>query len=272
MLLGVGIAMTMSPMSTAAMNAVAGREGRDRLRRPLDVPDGRRQPRRRGHRRGLPEPRPRIRLGTLLAGSGIPAGRAERDRREPRQRRRRRRRSPAFRPAQARQAGAAAQDAFVYALSHAMGICAAVTLLGAVVGVAVIRSRQAPVAEEARGRRSPRPAPRSGRRRGAQRLSRLRHRAGSSGGQPPGRSRSIARARRTSDPAQPAIVSRFERSIASGPRRPRGEHDAADLEPDRPRRLHRQQGVVDRAEARARGDHQRQLRARGRSRAPGSRG
>ena len=56
MLLGIGIAMTMSPMTSAAMNAVAGREGRDRLRRALDVPHGRRQPRRRRHRRDLPGP------------------------------------------------------------------------------------------------------------------------------------------------------------------------------------------------------------------------
>ena len=53
-LLGIGIALTMSPMSSAAMNAVRGPEGRRRLRRPLDVPHGRRQPRRRRHRRDLP--------------------------------------------------------------------------------------------------------------------------------------------------------------------------------------------------------------------------
>ena len=54
MLLGIGIAMTMSPMTSAAMNAVPVREGGDRLRRALDVPHGRRQPRRRRHRRDLP--------------------------------------------------------------------------------------------------------------------------------------------------------------------------------------------------------------------------
>ncbi len=54
MLLGIGIALTMSPMTSAAMNAVAGREGGHRLRRALDVPHGRRQPRRRRHRRDLP--------------------------------------------------------------------------------------------------------------------------------------------------------------------------------------------------------------------------
>ena len=54
MLLGIGIALTMSPMTSAAMNAVAVRESRHRLRRALDVPHGRRQPRRRRHRRDLP--------------------------------------------------------------------------------------------------------------------------------------------------------------------------------------------------------------------------
>ena len=54
MLLGIGIALTMSPMTSAAMNAVAVRESRHRLRRPLDVPHGRRQPRHRRHRGDLP--------------------------------------------------------------------------------------------------------------------------------------------------------------------------------------------------------------------------
>ena len=59
------------------------------------------------------------------------------------------RRSPGLPPEQAKQAGAAAQDAFVYALSHAMGICAVVTLLGAVVGVAAIRARRGSATLEA---------------------------------------------------------------------------------------------------------------------------
>ena len=53
-LLGIGIALTMSPMTSAAMNAVPVAEGGDRLGRALDVPHDRRQPRRRGHRRDLP--------------------------------------------------------------------------------------------------------------------------------------------------------------------------------------------------------------------------
>ena len=54
MLLGIGIALTMSPMTSAAMNAVAVEKAGHRLRRALDVPHGRRQPRRRRHRRDLP--------------------------------------------------------------------------------------------------------------------------------------------------------------------------------------------------------------------------
>ena len=52
--MGIGIALVMSPMSTAAMNAVSGAEGRGRLRRPVDDPHGRRHLRRRRDRRDLP--------------------------------------------------------------------------------------------------------------------------------------------------------------------------------------------------------------------------
>ena len=147
MLLGVGIAMTMSPMTSAAMNAVpvekAGiASGVLSMFRMV------------GGSLGVAvtgaifQSLSSERLGTLLAGSGIPAGR---------------RGAIAeslgsggagkalagLPPEQAQPAGAAAQDAFVYALSHAMGICAAVTLLGAVVGVAAIRSRRRPATLEA---------------------------------------------------------------------------------------------------------------------------
>ena len=69
MLLGIGIAMTMSPMTSAAMNAVPVQKAGHRLRRALDVPHGRRQPRRRRHRGDLPGPG-RLQLDSLLTGSG----------------------------------------------------------------------------------------------------------------------------------------------------------------------------------------------------------
>ena len=93
MLLGVGIAMTMSPMTSAAMNAVpvekAGiASGVLSMFRMV------------GGSLGVAvtgaifQSLSSDRLGTLLAGSGIPAEPAGRDRREPRQRRLRARRSP----------------------------------------------------------------------------------------------------------------------------------------------------------------------------------
>ena len=53
-LMGVGMALVMSPMSTAAMNAVATAKAGRRLRHPVDEPDGRRLAGRRRHRRRLP--------------------------------------------------------------------------------------------------------------------------------------------------------------------------------------------------------------------------
>jgi EmrB/QacA subfamily drug resistance transporter len=147
MLLGVGIAMTMSPMTSAAMNAVpvdkAGiASGVLSMFRMI------------GGSLGVAvtgaifQSLSSDRLDTLLSGSGISAGR----------------RSAiaeslgsgasgqalsGLPSAEAKQAGAAAQEAFVYALSHAMGICAIVTLLGAVIGVSAIRSKRSSIGLEA---------------------------------------------------------------------------------------------------------------------------
>ena len=41
-LMGFGMGLVMSPMSTAAMNSVEQTQGRRRLRDPVDEPDGRR--------------------------------------------------------------------------------------------------------------------------------------------------------------------------------------------------------------------------------------
>ena len=57
-LMGIGMALVMSPMSTAAMNAVPPAEGGRGLRDPLDEPHGRRHVRRGGARRAVPAPRP----------------------------------------------------------------------------------------------------------------------------------------------------------------------------------------------------------------------
>ena len=69
-LMGVGIALTMSPMSTAAMNAVADDEGRARLGPALDVADGRRHLRGRRARRDLPGPAAAPTSTTALAPIG----------------------------------------------------------------------------------------------------------------------------------------------------------------------------------------------------------
>ena len=53
-LMGAGVALVMSPMSTAAMNAVAVTKSGSRLGDPLDVEDGRRHLRHRDPRRDLP--------------------------------------------------------------------------------------------------------------------------------------------------------------------------------------------------------------------------
>ena len=55
-LMGLGIGLTMSPMSTAAMNAVDETKAGARLRDPLDEPHGRRHVRRRRGRRAVPAP------------------------------------------------------------------------------------------------------------------------------------------------------------------------------------------------------------------------
>ena len=62
-IMGIGMALVMSPMSTAAMNAVPAQKAGRRLRDPLDEPHGRRHVRRRGARRALPAHRPRRHRG-----------------------------------------------------------------------------------------------------------------------------------------------------------------------------------------------------------------
>jgi hypothetical protein len=87
-------------------------------------------------------------LGTLLAGSGISAA----DRSEISQQLGSASVSGALRglePAQAKAAATAGAESFVYALGHAMSISALVALVGALIGVTAIRAKRKPVTVEA---------------------------------------------------------------------------------------------------------------------------
>ncbi len=145
MLLGIGVAMTMSPMTSAAMNAVPVQKagiasGVLSMFRMV------------GGSLGIAvtgaifQGLVSSRLGDLLAGSGVSAaqqsrisdslgsGSAESA-------------LSGLDPAQVKQVQAAGSEAFVYALGHAMTVSAFVALLGAVIGATAIRAkrREAPV-------------------------------------------------------------------------------------------------------------------------------
>ena len=249
MLLGIGIAMTMSPMTSAAMNAVpvekAGiASGVLSMFRMV------------GGSLGVAvtgaifQGLVSSHLGTLLAGSGISAA----DRSEISQQLGSGSVSGALKglePAQAKAAATAGAESFVYALGHAMSISAVVALVGAVIGVTAIRAKRKPVTSRLGGRRQP------GRFRWRRR-SRLAV----------GREADRCEARRRRDergtsPSRAAIVSRLDSSIAARSRGPRGEDDGCDLEAGGAGGLDRQQGVVDRAQTGRRGDDQRQRQVDG---------
>jgi EmrB/QacA subfamily drug resistance transporter len=145
MLLGIGIAMTMSPMTSAAMNAVPVQKagiasGVLSMFRMV------------GGSLGVAvtgaifQGLVSSKLDTLLSGSGISAGQrggiadslgsgsvsGALD---------------GLDPAQVKQATAAGSEAFVYALGSAMTVCGAVALAGAVVGVVAIRAKRRTGAE-----------------------------------------------------------------------------------------------------------------------------
>ncbi len=140
MLLGIGIAMTMSPMTSTAMNAVpvekAGvASGVLSMFRMV------------GGCLGVAvtgaifQALVSARLGAVLAGSGISAA----DRSEISQQLGSGSVSGALKgldPAQAKQASAAGAEAFVYALGHAMSVSGFVALLGAGIGVTAIRAKR----------------------------------------------------------------------------------------------------------------------------------
>jgi EmrB/QacA subfamily drug resistance transporter len=139
MLLGIGIAMTMSPMTSAAMNAVPVQKagvasGVLSMFRMV------------GGSLGVAvtgaifQALVSSHLDSLLTGSGISAA----DRSEISEQLGSGSVSGALKglePAQAKEAAAAGSDAFVYALGHAMTVSALVALAGAVIGVTAIRAK-----------------------------------------------------------------------------------------------------------------------------------
>jgi EmrB/QacA subfamily drug resistance transporter len=146
MLLGIGIAMTMSPMTSAAMNAVTV----DKAGIASGVLSMFRMV---GGSLGVAvtgaifQGLVSSQLGSLLAGSGVTAAQ---------------RASvseqlgggsvghiPGLDPTQVKQVTTAGGEAFVYALGHAMTVSGIVALVGAGVGAAAIRSKAKAVAPEA---------------------------------------------------------------------------------------------------------------------------
>jgi EmrB/QacA subfamily drug resistance transporter len=139
MLLGIGIAMTMSPMTSAAMNAVPVQKagiasGVLSMFRMV------------GGSLGVAvtgaifQGLVKSHLDSLLTGSGISAA----DRSDISEQLGSGSVSGALKglpPTQAKEAASAGAESFVYALGHAMSISAAVVLIGAVVGVVAIRAK-----------------------------------------------------------------------------------------------------------------------------------
>ena len=137
-LLGIGIAMTMSPMTSAAMNAVPVQKagiasGVLSMFRMV------------GGSLGVAvtgaifQGLVSSRLDSLLSGDGVTAGQREAISEqlgggslE---------KVPGIDPAQAKQVAAAGNEAFVYALSHAMTVSGFVALVGAVIGATAIRAK-----------------------------------------------------------------------------------------------------------------------------------
>jgi EmrB/QacA subfamily drug resistance transporter len=146
MLLGIGIALTMSPMTSAAMNAVAVEKagiasGVLSMFRMV------------GGSLGVAvtgaifQGLIKSKLDSDLAGSGVSA--AQRSELAHQFGGGSTEALHGMAPAQAREVIAAGQDAFVYALGHAMTVSGAVALTGAVVGATAIRSKRKGISAEA---------------------------------------------------------------------------------------------------------------------------
>ncbi|HWN72415.1 MAG TPA: MFS transporter [Solirubrobacterales bacterium] len=154
MLLGIGIAMTMSPMTSAAMNAVPVQKagiasGVLSMFRMV------------GGSLGIAitgaifQGLVSSKLDSLLGGSGVTA--AQRDAISEQLGGGSVQKVPGLDPAQTKQVMAAGSEAFVYALSHAMTVSGFVALLGATIGATAIRakSRTATSVEAATAEASP---------------------------------------------------------------------------------------------------------------------
>jgi EmrB/QacA subfamily drug resistance transporter len=138
MLLGIGIAMTMSPMTSAAMNAVPVQKagiasGVLSMFRMV------------GGSLGVAvtgaifQGLVSSKLESLLSGSGV--GAAQRDAVSEQLGGGSVQKVPGLDAAQAKQVAAAGNEAFVYALGHAMTVCGFVALLGAAIGATAIRAK-----------------------------------------------------------------------------------------------------------------------------------
>jgi EmrB/QacA subfamily drug resistance transporter len=138
-LMGVGIALTMSPMSTAAMNAVTEAKagiasGVLSMFRMIGGTFGV------AAIGALFQASARSRLDEQLAGSGITAG--QRDDLAHQLGGGGKTVIAGLDPTQAKQVASAANDAFIEALAHSMRLSAAVAAAGAVLGAVLIRSRR----------------------------------------------------------------------------------------------------------------------------------
>ncbi|MEK6277719.1 MAG: MFS transporter [Actinomycetota bacterium] len=137
MLMGIGIALTMSPMSTAAMNAVAAAKagiasGVLSMFRMIGGTFGV------AAIGAIFQGEVRSRLDELLANTSVSAG----QRSEIANTLGSGSSAPGIiPPAEAKQVAAAGNDAFVYALSHAMRLSMAVAAAGAVIGFLLIEGR-----------------------------------------------------------------------------------------------------------------------------------
>ena len=138
MLLGIGIAMTMSPMTSAAMNAVPVQKagiasGVLSMFRMV------------GGSLGVAvtgaifQGLVSSRLDTVLSGSGVTA--AQRQAVSDQLGGGSVQKVPGLDPAQTKQVMAAGSEAFVYALAHAMTVSGFVALVGAVIGATAIRAK-----------------------------------------------------------------------------------------------------------------------------------
>jgi len=138
MLLGIGIAMTMSPMTSAAMNAVPVQKagiasGVLSMFRMV------------GGSLGVAvtgaifQGLVTSKLGSLLSGSGVTA--AQRDAVSEQLGGGSVAKVPGLSAAQAKEVTTAGSEAFVYALGHAMTVSGLVALLGAVIGATAIRAK-----------------------------------------------------------------------------------------------------------------------------------